>query len=63
LITVEYAGATHSFNLNGPDMNYFDPAAIHMRGHTSWNPEATNDSIPKVVAFLRENLAERKLSQ
>ncbi|HUK31883.1 MAG TPA: dienelactone hydrolase family protein [Candidatus Acidoferrum sp.] len=57
LITVEYAGATHAFNLNAPDMNYFDPAAIHMRGHTSWDPEAANDSIPKLVAFLRENVA------
>ncbi len=59
LITVEYPGATHGFNRNGPDMNYFDPAAIHMRGHVSWNPEATNDSITKVVAFLRENLVAR----
>jgi len=59
LITVEYPGATHAFNLNKPDMNYFDPAANHMRGHTSWNPEAANDTIPKVVAFLRENLAAK----
>jgi len=59
LITVEYPDATHAFNLNKPDMNYFDPAATHMRGHTSWNPEASNDSIPKVVAFLRENLAAK----
>jgi len=59
LITVEYPGATHAFNLNKPDMNYFDPAATHMRGHTSWNPEAANDTVSKVVAFLRENLAAK----
>jgi len=59
LQTVEYPGATHDFNRNGPDMSYFDPAAHHMRGHISWNPEAANDSITKVVAFLRENLTAK----
>jgi dienelactone hydrolase len=59
LITVEYAGSTHGFNLNGPEMNLFDPAAKGMRAHIRWNPEATNDSVTKVVAFLREHLVAR----
>lgn len=59
LSTVEYPGATHGFNRNGPDMNYLDPAAKRMRGHIKWNPEAANDSVTKVVAFLRENLAAK----
>jgi dienelactone hydrolase len=59
VITVEYPGATHGFNRNGPDMNYMDPAAKGMRGHVKWNPEAANDSVTKVVAFLRENLAAK----
>jgi dienelactone hydrolase len=59
LDTVEYLGASHAFNLHVPDMSYFDPAANGFRGHTSWNPEATNDSILKVVAFLKENLVSR----
>jgi hypothetical protein len=28
-----------------------------MKAHIKWDPEATNDSVTKVVAFLRENLA------
>jgi len=59
LITVEYEGATHAFNLNGPEMNLFDPAAKGMRAHIKWDPEATNDSVTKVAAFLRENLGAR----
>lgn len=59
LMTVEYPGASHGFNLHAPDMSFFDPAAKGFRGHTSWNPEATNDSITKVVAFLRDNLAAK----
>ncbi len=59
LATVEYPGATHGFNRNGPDMNYMDPAAKGMRGHIKWNPEAANDSITKVVAFLKMNLAAK----
>jgi uncharacterized protein len=55
--TVEYPGATHGFNLNGPEMTLFDPAAKGMKAHIKWDPEATNDSVTKVVAFLRENLA------
>ena len=56
LTTVEYAGATHGFNLDGPEMNVFDPAAKGMRAHIKWNPEAAHDSVTKAVAFLRENL-------
>lgn len=59
LITVEYPGATHAFNLNGPEMTYLDPAATALRAHIKWDPEAANDSVTKVVAFLRENLAAR----
>jgi dienelactone hydrolase len=59
LQTVEYAGATHGFNRNAPSMRYFDPAAIHFHGYTAWDPEAANDSVPKVVAFLSENLAAK----
>jgi len=59
VITVEYPGATHGFNLNGPEMNLFDPAAKGMRVHIKWDPEAANDSVTKVVAFLRENLAAK----
>jgi dienelactone hydrolase len=59
LATVEYPGATHAFNLNAPAMNYLDPAAKGMRVHIRWNPEAANDSITRVVAFLGENLAAR----
>jgi dienelactone hydrolase len=59
LITVEYAGATHGFNLDGPEMTVFDPAAKGMRAHIQWDPDAAHDSVTKVVAFLRENLAAK----
>lgn len=59
LITVEYAGATHGFNLDGPEMTFFDPAAKGMRAHIQWDPDAAHDSITKTVAFLRENLAAK----
>lgn len=59
LITVEYPGATHGFNLNGPDISSFDPAAEGMRVQMKWNPAAASDSVTGVVAFLRENLAAR----
>ncbi len=57
--TVEYPGATHGFNRNGAPMWYPDPAANGMLGHMKWNPDAANDSVTKVVAFLRENLAAK----
>ena len=59
LTTVEYPGASHGFNRNGPDMDYYDPAAIHMKGHIAWDPKAAGDSITQVVAFLRENLSAK----
>lgn len=57
LITVEYPGATHAFNLNGPEMNMLDPAAIGMRVHIRWDPVAAKDSVTKTVNFLHESLA------
>jgi dienelactone hydrolase len=59
LDTVEYAGATHGFNLDAPEMTAFDPAAKGMRVHIKWDSEAANDSVTKVVVFLRQNLAAK----
>ena len=59
LDTFEYAGATHGFNLDAPEMTAFDPAAKGMRVHIKWDPEAANDSVTKVMAFLRHNLAAK----
>jgi dienelactone hydrolase len=59
LATVEYPGATHGFNLDAPEMTAFDPAAKGMRVHIKWDPDAANDSVTKVVTFLRENLAAK----
>jgi dienelactone hydrolase len=56
LTTVEYAGATHDFNRNEPPRSYADPAAIGGKGYMEWNPEAANDSLTKVVAYLRQTL-------
>ena len=55
--TVEYAGATHDFNRNGPSFSYADPAAIGGRASIKWDADAANDSVTKVVAILHENLA------
>jgi dienelactone hydrolase len=57
--TVEYAGATHAFNANTPPITIPDPAAIGGRSFIKFDPEASSDSVTKVVAFLRENLAVR----
>ena len=59
LITVEYPGATHGFNLNEPPRTYLDPAAKHFKGYMAYDPRATSDSLTKVVAFLRENLTAK----
>lgn len=59
LTTVEYAGATHDFNRNAPPMSYRDPAAIDGKAYMEWNADAANDSLTRVVAFLREKLAAR----
>ena len=57
--TVEYPGATHGFNRNGPPLSYSDPAAKVGKGYMAWNADAANDSRTKVVAFLRETLAAK----
>jgi dienelactone hydrolase len=57
LTTVEYSGATHGFNRNGPPLSYYDPAAIDHKGYIAWDEEAANDSLIKVVDFLRKTLA------
>jgi dienelactone hydrolase len=59
LMTVEYAGATHGFNRHARTLIYPDPAAKGFIGRMTWDPEAANDSVPKVVDFLRENLAAK----
>jgi len=59
LITVEYPGATHDFNHNGPSKRAFDPVAKHKIVHMKWDPDAAHDSVTKVVAFLQENLAAK----
>ena len=56
LTTVEYQGATHGFNRKGPSMSYRDPASKDGRGYMAWNEEAANDSLTRVVAFLRQTL-------
>jgi hypothetical protein len=38
-------------------LSYADPAAIGGKAFLQWNPEAAADSIVKVVAFLRQNVA------
>jgi len=57
LKTVEYPGASHGFNRNGPPLSYADPAAKGGKGYIAWDAEAANDSLIRVVAFLREGLA------
>ena len=59
LIDVAYSGAAHAFNLDAPPMTFVDPAAKHWRGYTSYDPQATADSLTKAVAFLRQNLAAK----
>ncbi len=59
LITVEYPGATHGFNRNAPAVTYPDSAAIGGRGFMTWNQEAANDSLTRVIAFLRQTLAAK----
>jgi uncharacterized protein len=54
--TVEYAGASHGFDRDGPPMHYYDPAAINQRGYMAWDEDAANDSLRRVAAFLGENL-------
>jgi dienelactone hydrolase len=55
--TIEYAGAAHDFNRNEPPLSYYDPAAIGGKGYMEWNADAANDSLTKVLDFLRKTLA------
>ena len=55
--TVEYAGAYHGFNRNAPAMSYRDPAAKGWKGYMAWDANAANDSLTRVVDFLRMTLA------
>lgn len=57
--TVEYAGVHHGFNRNEPPMSYRDPAAIGWIGHMAWDANAANDSLTRVVDFLRKTLAPK----
>ena len=57
LTTVEYPGATHGFNLDAPPLSYADPAARGGRGYMAYDAAATADSLPRVLAFLRQSLA------
>jgi dienelactone hydrolase len=55
--TIEYAGAQHGFNRHAPALSYYDPAAKDKRGYMEWNAEAANDSLAKVLDFLRQTLS------
>jgi dienelactone hydrolase len=57
--TVEYAGASHGFNRNGPTLSYSDPAATGRKGYMAWDPVAANDSLTRVVDFLRKTLVAK----
>ena len=57
--TVEYVGAHHGFNRNEPPMSYWDPSATGRKGYMAWDANAANDSLTKVVAFLRQTLAAK----
>ena len=60
LTTVEYPGVHHGFNRNEPTQSYFDPAATRFRGYVEWNADASNDSLPRVVDFLRKALSPKR---
>jgi uncharacterized protein len=59
LITVEYPGAHHGFNRNEPALSYRDPGAIDGKGYMAWDANAANDSLTRVVDFLRKTLAAK----
>ncbi|HTZ17287.1 MAG TPA: dienelactone hydrolase family protein [Dissulfurispiraceae bacterium] len=59
VITVEYPGCSHGFNRNAPALSYYDSAAIGGKGFMTWDPEAANDSLSRVVAFLRQTLSAK----
>jgi dienelactone hydrolase len=56
LETVEYQGAAHGFNRNGPPVMYHDPAAIGGNGYMAWDEGAAEDSKGRVVEFLQRTL-------
>ena len=58
LITNEYPGAANGFNLNAPAISYFDPAAKNSKGYMGYDAKATEDSLPKLVDFMRKSLAK-----
>lgn len=60
LSTVEYAGAHHGFNRNAPALSYKDPGAIDGKGYMAWDANAADDSLAKVLDFLRKNLVVQK---
>jgi len=57
--TVEYKGASHGFNRDAPAMSYHDPAAVGWKGYMAWDANASNDSLNRVVDFLRKTLAAK----
>jgi dienelactone hydrolase len=57
--TVEYPGATHAFDRDGPSVHYADPAAIGGRGYMAWDANAAKDSLARVVDFLKKNLTAK----
>ena len=56
---VEYPGAHHGFNRNQPALSYRDPAAIGGKGYMAWDANAANDSLTRVLDFLRMTLATK----
>ena len=40
-------------------MKYWDPAAKGRRGYMAWDANAANDSLTRVVDFLRKTLAPK----
>jgi len=57
--TVEYVGAHHGFNRNEPAISYHDPSAKGWKGYEAWDAKAANDSLIRVVDFLRKTLAAK----
>jgi dienelactone hydrolase len=57
--TVEYVGAYHGFNRNEPAISYHDPSAKGWKGYEAWDAKAANDTLIRVVDFLRKTLAAK----
>jgi len=57
--TVEYPGAHHGFNRNEPALSYKDSGAIDGKGYMAWDANAANDSLTRVMDFLRKTLAAK----